>query len=242
MARRRPRVAVIAFTPRSREYARRALRLLGGVALVFVDMDEFLEMGERLQELSMVLLEHPEEDQSIEVKDAAVGEGVRQAIGEEMPIMHSFPAQSGGAIPGFRPNDMLLPSSLSFAQLCRTLRSFLQKNGLPTTEARLEWGMYRFCIESGMVYVNEKPVTLKPEEFDLALELFFNAGARVSRPWLKTMVPALQTLRRRPTAPAADVALLKLRDLLKLQPQHGWDLQVNPGLSCILVRSEECMV
>jgi hypothetical protein len=42
MARRRPRVAVIAFTPRSREYARRALRLLGGVPLIFVDMDEFL--------------------------------------------------------------------------------------------------------------------------------------------------------------------------------------------------------
>jgi DNA-binding response OmpR family regulator len=147
-----------------------------------------------------------------------------------LPIIHSFPAQSGGAIPGFRANDMLLPASLSFAQLCRTLRGFLQKHDLPTRDAHLEWGVHRFCIESGIAFVDGAAVPLKPEEFDLALELFFNAGARVSRPWL----------RRRPTAPAADATVLRLRDMLGLQAKHGWDLQVNPGLSCKLVRAD-CM-
>ena len=101
--------------------------------------------------------------------------------------------------------------------------------------------MYRFCVDSGLVYVGSTPVSLRPEEFDLALELFFNAGAKVSRPWLRAMIPSLQTLRRRPTAPAADVTLLRVRDLLDLHTQHGWELQVNPGSSCTLIRSE-CLV
>jgi hypothetical protein len=238
MGQRRPRVALIASTPRSREYGRRALRLLGCVPLIFLNMVEFLEMGSRSRELSMVFLEHPDDDADEAGTSTVLGDSVREIVGEDLPIIHSFPAQSGGAIPGFRANDMLLPASLSFAQLCRTLRGFLQKHDLPTRDAHLEWGVHRFCIESGMVYVNGAAVPLKPEEFDLALELFFNAGARVSRPWLRTMIPALQTLRRRPTAPAADATVLRLRDMLGLQAKHGWDLQVNPGLSCTLVRAD----
>ncbi len=236
----RPRVALIAFTPRSREYGRRALRLLGCTPLVFMDVSEFLQIGERSRELSMMLLEHPlpSGNTDIDIDPADMGEKIRQAVGDELPTVHSIAVQTGGAIPAFRAGDMLLPGSLSFAQLCRTLRGFLRKHGMSTTDSILEWGVYRFCIDSGLVYVGGTPVSLKPEEFDLALELFFNAGAKVSRPWLKAMIPSLQTLRRRPTAPAADVTLLRLRDLLNLQTQHGWDLQVNPGSSCMLVRSD----
>lgn len=235
---RQPCIAIIALTPRSREYGRRAVRVLGYTPLLFINVEEFLKMGEPSRELSMVLLEHslPENDGSS--NSLEVGDRVRLAVGDDLPIVHSVIGQAGGAVPGFRASDMLLPGTLSFAQLCRTLRGFLQKHGIPIADALLEWGAYRFCIDSGLVFVNGKPVTLKPDEFDLALELFLNAGTRISRPWLKTMIPGIQTLRRRPTAPAADFALLRLRDVLGLQPKHGWELRVNPGVSCMLVRSE----
>lgn len=235
---RRPRIAIIALTPRSREYGRRALRLLGCTLLLFVDVKEFLEIGERAREMSMVYLEHSPTDTLYNGNSLALGDIVRQAAGEELPIVHTIAVQSGGVIPGFRANDMLLPSSLSFAQLYRTLRGFLQKHGIPVTESNLEWGTYRFCIDSGLIFIGGKPISLKNEEFDLALELFFNAGAQIPRSWLRNMIPGLQTLRRRATAPAADVALLRIRDLLDLQPEHGWELRMNPGLSCALVQSE----
>lgn len=234
----RPRVALIAFTPRSREYGRRALRVLGCMPLVFMDAEEFLQIGKRARELSMMLLEHPIPSGEVDTDSSDTGETIRRAVGDELPVVHSIAIQAGGAIPAFRAGDMLLPGSLSFAQLCRTLRGFLKKHGMQTTDSILEWGVYRFCVDSGLVYVGGTPVSLKPEEFDLALELFFNAGAKVSRPWLKAMIPSLQTLRRRASAPAADATLLRVRDLLDLQTQHGWDLQVNPGSSCTLVRSD----
>ncbi len=237
----RPKVALIAFTPRSREYGRRALRVLGCIPLVFLDLDEFLKIGERSRRLSMMLLEHPVPSSGIHTDATDAGERIRQAVGDGLPVVHSVAVQTGGAIPAFRAGDMLLPGSLSFAQLCRTLRGFLKKHDLPTNDSLLEWGAYRFCVDSGLVYIGDTPVALKPEEFDLALELFFNAGTKISRPWLKAMIPSLQTLRRRPNAPAADVTLLRVRDLLDLQTQHGWDLQVNPGSSCMLVRSD-CLV
>ncbi|RZI74382.1 MAG: response regulator transcription factor [Pseudomonas sp.] len=243
MANSRPRVALIAVTPRSREYGRRALRVLGCTPLVFMDVDEFLQIGERARSLSMMLLEHPvpsrASDADADPTDA--GEKIRQAVGDELPVVHSVAVQTGGAIPAFRAGDMLLPGSLSFAQLCRTLRGFLKKHDLPSIESILEWGVYRFCVDSGLVYIGGKPVSLKAEEFDLALELFFNAGSKVSRPWLRAMIPSLQTLRRRPNAPAADATLLRVRDLLDLQTQHGWHLQLSPGSSCTLVRSD-CLV
>lgn len=211
-----------------------------------MDVGEFLQIGIRSRELSMMLVEHPlpsgdldlDLDLDVDTDWSDAGERIRRAVGDELPIVHSIAAQAGGAIPAFRAGDMLLPGSLSFAQLCRTLRGFLKKHGMQTTDSILEWGIYRFCIDSGLVYVGGTPVSLKPEEFDLALELFFNAGVKVSRPWLKAMIPSLQTLRRRPSAPAADVTLLRVRELLDLQTQHGWDLQVNPGSSCILIRSD----
>lgn len=235
---RQPCIAIIALAPRSQEYGRRAVRLLGYTPLLFIDVEEFLKMGEPSRELSMVLLEHSLPENDGNVNSLEVGDRVRQAIGDDIPIVHSVNGRVGGAVPGFRASDMLLPGSLSFAQLCRTLRGFLQKHGIPIGDALLEWGAYRFCIDSGLVFVNGKPVTLKPDEFDLALELFLNAGAQISRPWLKTMIPGIQTLRRSPTAPAADLALLRLREVLGLQPKHGWELRVNPGVSCMLVRSD----
>lgn len=234
---RRPCIAIIATTPRTREYGRRALCLLGYAPLIFVDVNEFLEIGNRLHEISMVFLEHSLPDVEGVSESSDVGNRVRQAVGNDLPIVHSVMVQSGGAVPGFKGSDILLPGSLSFAQLCRTLRGFLQKHGVPVANALLERGAYRFCIDSGLIFVNGVPVTLKPDEFDLALELFFNAGTPISRLWLKTMIPGIQTLRRRPTAPAADAALLRVRDALSLHPKHGWELKLNPGVSCVLVKS-----
>ena len=237
-SRQRPRVALFAHTPRNREYGRRALRLLGGVPLVFLNADEFLAMGDRTRELAMVLLEHSDEAAEANEPAGTLADRIRREIGDDLPMLHSIPAASGGSIPGFRNNDMLLPASLSFAQLCRTLKGFMQLHSLPARDARLEWGAHRFCVESGTVFVDGVQVQMKPEEFDLALELFFNAGTRVSRPWLRAMVPAMQTLRRRPTGPAADVAVLRVRDMLGLEPAYGWELEVSPGLSCQLTRLE----
>jgi hypothetical protein len=233
----RPRVAIIAPTPRIREYGRRALRLLGCTPLIFLGLDEFFEIGDRANQMSLIFLEHSSSTAQGAESSVESGDRLRAAIGDEIPVVHSVPIRTGGAIPGFRGHDMLLPGSLSFAQLCRTLRGFLQKQGMVVSDASLEWGNYRFCLDSGLVFVAGRPVVLKADEFDLALELFFYMGSKVSRPWLKTMVPGLQALRRRATAPAADAALFRLRDLLGLQPEQGWDLQVNPGLSCTLVRS-----
>lgn len=230
----RPRVALFAHTPRMREYSRRALRLLGCVPLVFLGIEEFLRMGTRTRELALVFLEHADEDDDETPMDFA--DRVRTAIGNDLPIVHSFAVASGGTIPGFRINDMVLPASQSFAQLCRTLAAFMQRHGIPTTEVRLMWGGHCFCVESGNVHIGRDVVQLRPEEFDLALELFFNVGTRISRTWLRTMVPAMQTLRRRPTGVAPDFAILRLRDILNLEPVYGWDLQVTPGLSCRLVK------
>lgn len=234
----RPRVALFAHTPRTREYGRRALRLLGCVPLVFLSIEEFLRMGARTPELALVFLEHTDDAvDADEVSPVKFGDGVRLAVGDDLPALHSFAVTTGGAIPGFRMNDMVLPASQSFAQLCRTLTAFMQRHGIPCTEIRLMWGGHRFCIESGNVFIGEDMVQLKPEEFDLALELFFNIGTRISRAWLRTMVPAMQTLRRRPTGIAPDFAILRLRDILNLEPIYGWELQITPGLSCRLTKT-----
>lgn len=233
----RPRVALFAHTPRTREYGRRALRLLGCVPLVFLSIEEFLRMGPRTRELSLVFLEHPGDGIDSEAfTTVKFGDRVRKAIGDHLPILHCFSVTSGGAIPGFRNNDMVVPASQSFAQLCRTLTLFMQRNKLPTSEIRLMWGGHRFCTDTGNVFIGEDMVYLKPEEFDLALELFFNLGTRISRAWLRSMVPAMQTLRRRPTGIAPDFAILRLRDILNLEPIYGWELQITPGLSCRLVK------
>lgn len=233
----RPRVALFAHTPRTREYGRRALRLLGCVPLVFLNIEEFLRMGPRTRELALVFLEHiDEEGDAAAPSDVKFGDRVRRAIGDQLPILHSFTFASGGAIPGFRTNDMVLPASQSFAQLCRTLTVFMHRHQVPTTEIRLMWGGHRFCIESGNVFIGSEMVALKPEEFDLALELFFNLGTRISRAWLRMMVPSMQTLRRRPTGVAPDFAILRLRDILNLELIYGWELQITPGLSCRLVK------
>lgn len=236
---RPPRVAVIATTPRNREYGRRAFRLMGCSVLIFVSVDEFLEIGDRAQELAMVNLEHVPSNGQKDANTPSIGERVREAVGDAVPIVHSVSMHSSGVIPGFRNNDMLLPNSLYFAQLCRTLRAFLQKNGLPVNERQLEWDEYRFCVDSGLIFVRDKPVVVKQDEFDLALELFFNIDSRVSRSWLRSMVPSLQTLRKRATAPTADAALTQIGELLHLKPGYGWELAMDPGLSCRLSHSRQ---
>lgn len=239
LPKRPPRIAIIAPTLRNREYARRAFRLLGTSVLVFLSVEEFLEIGERAHELSMVYLEHSVSSAPSDARTLSAGEKVRNAVGNAMPVVHSIAVQSGGAVPGFKGNDVLLPSSLFFAQLCRALRAFMQKNGLAVNERQLEWDEYRFCIDSGLIFVRGKPVVVKQDEFDLALELFFNVDSRVSRSWLTNMVPSLQALRKRATAPAADATLIRLGDLLSLKPAYGWDLVIDSGSSCVLAHSTQ---
>lgn len=233
----RPRIAVIAVNSRTQEYARRAFRLLGCHTLVFMDVDDFLAMGERALGLSMIFLEHPPAQSPPEPTTAPpdLGERVRALVGDAMPIVHAVPVPSGRVLSGFRNIDLLLPGLMPFTPLCRALGAFLRQQGLPVGEARLEFGAYRFCIDSGRAYVGERAIALKPDQFDLALELFFHQGVEVSRTWLRTVLPKCRALRLR--APdKVDAMLEQLRDVLELSPARGWDLQLDPGLACTLVR------
>lgn len=119
---------------------------------------------------------------------------------------------------------ILLPLDL------RELKSRLQllKNRIAaaSTDEKVTWGDYHFCIGSHTVLLRRDPVHLKPLEFDLALQLFRNMGRLLERDWLSSALWG--TCSTRPSR-TLDVCASRIRVKLKLQAGNDFVLQAVYG-------------
>lgn len=113
----------------------------------------------------------------------------------------------------------------------------LGRRALPQGEPQgvLEFGQYKFDVDTGTAYLNGAPVELTRKEFELALFLFRSEGRVLSRGHMLESVwgqnPELNTR-------TVDTHVSRLRHKLELRPEHGWQLKAIYQHGYRLERSE----
>lgn len=228
------RVGVLAYTPRSREYARRVLRALGYAPLVFADLKEFMAMGSDTSSLHLMLLgDAPLMDSDGEF----VLENVRLAIGPDAPLLEFGLEQD--AQPGTARSSVSAPGGAPqfFGDLCVSILSFLLAHGFEASKPSLSWGIYAFDPFKSSVTFEGRRVRLDAVAFDIALELFHNPGRTISKRWLKQMLPPCG---EGGTWQRIDHLAHTMKDLrlsLQLRKTHGWVLETLPRVGYRLVRA-----
>jgi DNA-binding response OmpR family regulator len=85
----------------------------------------------------------------------------------------------------------------------------------------VSFGRYRFNVAGAQITVDDRPVTLKQKEFDLALFLFQNIGRLLSR---KHLLEAVWATEADVTSRSLDTHVSRLRTKLGLQPENGYRL------------------
>jgi len=100
----------------------------------------------------------------------------------------------------------------------------LGRRALPQDEGQgvIEFGNYKFDLDTYTAYLNGAPVELTRKEFELALFLFRSEGRVLSRGHMLESVwgqnPELNTR-------TVDTHVSRIRHKLDLRPKHGWQLK-----------------
>lgn len=218
----RRRVAVLDSVPCSSEHARRAIRGLGHTPLMFSDVAELQGLGGRCRELAMVFVGCPTDDVAL---DTLVG-NVRSLVGSQVPMMFAVHAdQLRIAISHCRAIDDVVVTPSSFGKLYQSFERFMCHHSLPVLASGFELGRYRFLPAAGTVQMDGHSVELQPLDFDLALELFLNAGRTLSRDWLRSMTIGCEANR---ASRWIDHSVSRVRRALDLSSEQGWSLTAIP--------------
>lgn len=209
------RVGVLGRALREREYARRVLRALGIAPWVFTHVDELTALGDDVARLGLLFVG--------DVPEVDIGDtpGVLSSLGTRVvPLarMETDPAPKRhlrGRPPAVAP---------SFDDFYRTILMSLRARGLACAAPMpLVWGAYSFQPVDRSVSIAGRPQRLDPVTFDIALELFFNAGRVLSIPRLRQMLNPVRGARRfwgnEIIGTMTDVV-----DELQLHGAHGWRL------------------
>ena len=217
----RRRVAVLDPMLRSREQLRRAIRALGHAPLVFNDLEELIPLRGsplRCSALCVGLPANPLEQQ-------AWVRAARNLIGPDVPLLFLARENPLKATETLRctAGDVVLAAPSSFADIYKGLKAFLAQHSVSSDASGLEWGAYRFLPSKEAVVFDGLEVSLRPLDFELALEFFHNIERVLSRDWLRTMAGGL--------APEGggrwlDASVGRLRSQLGLIAFHGceWKL------------------
>jgi hypothetical protein len=224
---------VLAYTLRTREYARRAFRSIGYAPLVFLSLDELVELGPAASSFDMLLIGHPP---PLDDRGRPVLAAVREAVGPEVPLLHvGVPGGAGGAGAMRPPNDVSTASTRFFGDFCAAILSLLAAGGLEEPPPRLVWGAYAFEPLRRVVGFDGRHVRLDPVSFDVALELFFRAGQLVNKKTLTLMLPPNAKGAERHRIVNIGSVIKELRSSLRLRDLHGWNLETLPHLGYRLV-------
>ncbi|MBO9515827.1 MAG: helix-turn-helix domain-containing protein [Variovorax sp.] len=227
----RRRVAVLAYTLRAREQARRVFRSLGYAPLVLDGLDELLALGPRAGALDLLLLgDAPAMDRG----GRPVLACVRGAIGEAVPLLQ-FRFARGAA--NVFPPDRTVALPRFFGELCEVVLSFLEANGLEVTPPRLAWDAYAFQPREGTVSFGDREVALDPIAFDVMLELFYRAGQVVNKKTLMLMLPSDAPASEQRRIDNLGTLIKELRSCLRLRGLHGWELETYSHVGYRLART-----
>jgi hypothetical protein len=221
---------VLAYTLRTREYARRACRSIGDAPLVFVSLDELVALGPVASSFDMFLIG---DAPPLDDRGRPVLAGVREAVGPGVPLLHvCAPGGPGAMAP---PNEVSIARARFFGDFCAAILSLLDASGLEEPAPRLVWGAYAFEPLSRVVGFDGRQVRLDPVSFDIALELFFRAGQLVNKKTLTLMLPPNAQGPERHRINNIGSVVKDLRSSLRLRGLHGWNLETLPRLGYRLV-------
>ncbi|SCK61737.1 DNA-binding response regulator, OmpR family, contains REC and winged-helix (wHTH) domain [Variovorax sp. HW608] len=222
---------MLAYTLRTREYARRAFRSLGYAPLVFASLDELIELGPVASGFDMLLIG---DAPSLDDRGSPVLVAVREAVGPKVPLLHVCIPGGAGAMPP--PTDVSTASTGFFGDFCSAiLFSLLDASGMEEPPPRLVWGAYAFEPLGRIVGFGGRQVRLDPVSFDIALELFFRAGQLVNKKTLTLMLPPNPQGAERRRIDNIGSVIKELRSSLRLRDLHGWNLETLPHLGYRLV-------
>lgn len=218
----RRRVAVLDPVLRSREHMRRAIRALGHAPLVFNDLEELAPLrGSQLRcsALCVGLPPNPLEQQ-------AWIRAARNLIGPGVPLLFLARENPLKATESLRctAGDLVLAAPASFADVYKGMKAFFTQHALGTDDSGLEWGGYRFVPSRETVVIDGLEISMRPLDFELALEFFHNIDRVLSRDWLRTMASGL--------APETggrwlDASVGRLRSQLGLIAFHGCEWKLS---------------
>ncbi|NVM89656.1 DNA-binding response OmpR family regulator [Variovorax sp. SG517] len=157
----------------------------------------------------------------------ALVNAARAWIGPQMPMLCLVSRNQFHDVNAIRLGTMdeVMVRPLSFFELFSLLRLFMRKLRRPLPALEREWGDYRFLLTSNMVEYRQKRVQLRPDGFDLAIELFSNAGSTVGRDLLWAAVWAKEWDHQ---SRQLDVCISGLRSSLELA-LNGWELRAVWG-------------
>lgn len=218
----RRRVAVLDPTLRSREHMRRAIRALGHAPLVFNDLEELIPLRGKLLRCSALCVGLP----SNPLEQQAWIRAARSLIDPDVPLLFLARENPVKAAETLRctAGDLVLAAPLSFADVYKGMKAFFAQHGLAADASCLEWGAYRFVPSRESVVLDGLEISMRPLDFELALEFFHNIDRVLSRDWLRTMASGL--------APETggrwlDASVGRLRSQLGLIAFHGCEWKLS---------------
>jgi DNA-binding winged helix-turn-helix (wHTH) protein len=228
------RVGVLAYTFRTREYARRVFRSLGYAPRVLVSLDELAAMGPDASTLDMLLLgDVPPTD----AKGRMILERVCEVVGPGVPVLLVGMQKAGCVNPHVATAGVVTASPRFFGDLFLGIVSFLDAVGLERPPPRLSWGEYSFDPARTVVAFANRETRLDAVAFDIALELFFHAGRTVTKKELSLMLPSDEEGAARFRIQNIGSVIKELRSSLRLRDLHGWQLETLPHVGYRLMRA-----
>lgn len=217
------RVAILGQECRLREAARRIVRRLGYDPVVLSSSAATAVEPVSAESFKLLLVTGEGDSAS----SLALIREARTLADAGVPMLSLLPRNQFQEVSASREGarDEFIAKPASFTELFSILRLFLGNLPGELLPLEREWGGYRFLMNSNTVEFNGKRVQLRPDEFDLAVELFSNEGCTLGRDLLWAAVWA------RPwdgKSRMLDTCISVLRRTLKL-PANGWELRAVWG-------------
>lgn len=228
------RTAVVAYSSRSRELIRRVLRALGHAPLVFANVDEFMALGPAVPVFDALLIgDAPDVDS----QGRPVVACVRGAIGPKVPVLHAQMQKRMRVRRGLDDgSEVAAAAPRYFSDLYQTIVSFLEAHGIEGVPRPLVWGRYEFHPLGKTITFNGEELKMDAVDFDVALELFFNAGRPVATRWLTRMLPSGEHGANWHRIDNLACTVEELGIALHLDGSNGWLLERQADVGCQLLR------
>jgi len=217
------RIAILGQEGRTREAVRRIVRRFGYEAVILSGSGASASSRGGSEGFKGLLLT----GESDSLSSIGLVREARHLVDANVPMLCLVPRNQFDDVSALRQgaNDDFIVKPSSFSELFSILRLFLSNFPGPMPPLEREWGGYRFMMSSNTVEFGGKRVQLRPDEFDLAVELFSNEGCTLGRDLLWTAVWAKAWDGK---SRMLDTCVSVLRRALKL-PANGWELRAVWG-------------